>query len=57
MHNFQQYRPLPTDAAGPALHLVSGGGGAFVHATHTYANADYDSRVRNNPTSTLLRPA
>ena len=50
-------RPLPADAAGPALHLVSGGGGAFVHATHTYANADHDSRVRNDPTSTLLRAA
>ena len=53
VHNFQQYAPLPGDAAGPALHLVSGGGGAFVHATHTYANADHDSRVRNDPTSTF----
>ena len=43
--------PCPQDAAGPALHLVAGGGGAFVHATHTYANADHDSRVRNNPAS------
>ena len=51
VHNFQQYRPLPADAAGPALHLVAGGGGAFVHATHTYANADHDSRVRNDPDS------
>ena len=51
VHNFQQYRPLPADAAGPALHLVAGGGGAFVHATHTYANADHDSRARNNPAS------
>ena len=51
VHNFQQYRPLPKDAAGPALHLVAGGGGAFLHATHTYANADHDSRVRNNPAS------
>ncbi|HWJ53208.1 MAG TPA: hypothetical protein VNT24_07525, partial [Propionibacteriaceae bacterium] len=51
VHNFQQYRPLPKDASGPALHLVSGGGGALLHATHTYANADYDSRVRNNPNS------
>ena len=40
-------------SGGPQLHLVSGGGGAFMHATHPYANADFDSRARNNPTSSF----
>ena len=50
MHNFQKYLPAEP-SGGPQLHLVSGGGGAFMHATHPYANADFDSRARNNPTS------
>ncbi|HEY5821393.1 MAG TPA: hypothetical protein VIT20_05430, partial [Propionibacteriaceae bacterium] len=42
-HNFQQYcGPDPTT---PQVHLVSGGGGAYTHATHPYANADLDPRV------------
>ena len=51
VHNFQKYVPGP--APGPQLHLVSGGGGAFMHATHPYANADFDSRARNNPRSSF----
>ena len=51
VHNFQKY--VPDAPSGPQLHLVSGGGGAFMHATHPYANADFDSRARNNPTSSF----
>lgn len=49
VHNFQRYRPKQEDEAGPVLHLVSGGGGAFVHGTHSYVNADRDSLVRHHP--------
>ena len=51
IHNYQKYVPDQADAGGPQLHLVCGGGGAFLHPTHTYAIAKRDSRSRNNPTS------
>ncbi len=43
VHNFQHYD-------GPLHHIVCGSGGAFMHATHSYAMADRDSRIRNSPT-------
>ena len=51
IHNYQKYVPEGVGAGGPQLHLVCGGGGAFLHPTHTYAIAKRDSRSRNNPTS------
>ena len=45
-HNFQQYPGR--DSLGPQVHLVSGGGGAFTHATHPYSTADLDPRVKEN---------
>ena len=33
----------------PQLHLVAGCGGAFMHGTHDYVNAEHDSRLRNSP--------
>jgi hypothetical protein len=47
VHNFQHY--VKTDVVGgPTHHIVCGSGGAYMHATHTYAFADLDSRIRNN---------
>lgn len=48
VHNFQQYRGVP-GPGGPQAHLVSGSGGAFMHATHTLAIAPNDSRMRARP--------
>jgi hypothetical protein len=40
IHNYQRY-PVKVDATGRVIqYLVSGGGGAFMHATHTIPRAD-----------------
>ena len=51
VHNFQYYSPKESRAevGGPQLHLVAGCGGAFMHGTHNYINAEQDSRLRNSP--------
>ncbi len=49
LHNFQYYSPKASDVGGPQLHLVAGCGGAFMHGTHNYINAEQDSRLRNSP--------
>ena len=46
-HNYQRYAQH-APGAGPQVHLVSGGGGAYTHASHPYATADLDSRVRRD---------
>ena len=57
VHNFQHYdrgiefgRDAAAGPAGPRHHIVCGSGGAYMHATHSYAMADRDSRIRNSPT-------
>ena len=56
VHNFQHYdrgaefgRDAAAGPAAPRHHIVCGSGGAYMHATHSYAMADRDSRVRNSP--------
>ena len=56
VHNFQHYdrgvefgRDAAAGPAGPRHHVVCGSGGAYMHATHSYAMADRDSRIRNSP--------
>ncbi len=39
IHNYQRY-PVALDDGRTLLYLVSGGGGAFMHATHTIDNVD-----------------
>ena len=55
VHNFQHYDrgaeaggEVPAGPAGPRHHIVCGSGGAYMHATHSYAMADRDSRIRNS---------
>lgn len=38
IHNYQRY-PLPSPGGRTIQHIVSGGGGAFMHATHTIPRA------------------
>ena len=52
VHNFQHYdqgAQAGVGPTGPQHHIVCGSGGAYMHATHSYAMADLDSRVRNSP--------
>lgn len=53
VHNFQLYRPGAETSSG-LQHLVSGGGGAYTHATHPIGVAASDSRVQ---TSNETQPA
>jgi hypothetical protein len=39
IHNYQRY-PIAVDEDRTVVHLVSGGGGAFMHETHTIPNLD-----------------
>jgi hypothetical protein len=50
VHNYQRYVADPaTDPPGAQVHIVAGGGGAYMHATHSYALAVNDSRLVANP--------
>jgi hypothetical protein len=49
VHNYQRYPAAPHEGPGPRVNIVSGGGGAFMHATHSYALAANDSRLIENP--------
>jgi hypothetical protein len=50
VHNYKRYIADPaTDPPGAQVHIVAGGGGAYMHATHSYALAVNDSRLVANP--------
>lgn len=52
-HNFQLYDPQKSDSSRDGLwHIVSGGGGAYTHATHPIRTATSDARtdLRFRPT-------
>ena len=54
VHNYQLYRGQQPD--GPQVHIVSGGGGAFLHATHAISIGANDSRLRARPGRTYFGP-
>lgn len=59
-HNFQLYDPTTPDSSRDGLwHIVSGGGGAYTHATHPIRTATSDARtnLRFRPTKLFPRSA
>ena len=46
-HNYQKYERKQTQGF-PQYHLVSGGGGAFTHATHPNVSLDRDARFQDD---------
>ncbi|MFI5623780.1 metallophosphoesterase [Nocardioides sp. NPDC051685] len=59
-HNFQLYDPRRSDSSRDGLwHIVSGGGGAYTHATHPIRTATSDARtdLRFCPTKLFPRSA
>ncbi|MFJ2755552.1 metallophosphoesterase [Nocardioides sp. NPDC087217] len=59
-HNFQMYDPTVPDSSRDGLwHIVSGGGGAYTHATHPIRTATADARsdLRFRPTKLFPRSA
>ncbi|MFI7589595.1 hypothetical protein ACIB24_21215 [Spongisporangium articulatum] len=49
IHNFQHYTVTPVPGARPIVYLVSGGGGAYISATHPIASAAHvrEERAHN----------
>ena len=54
-HNYQKYDQDQTHGF-PQYHLVSGGGGAFTHATHPNVSLDRDARFRDDLQPDPARP-
>lgn len=56
-HNFQLYDPLSQDSSRDGLwHIVSGGGGAYTHATHPIQTSTSDARTDPQFRPTRLFP-